>query len=137
VYAEPERPAVFIAGGIGITPFRAILVDLASRPRASDITLLYANAGPNIPFRGLFDDLAAKHPWLKIAYTLSHPDPSWRGAVGRIDERFISAHAPLAREPLFYVAGPTPMVEATAATLGTVGVAAASIKRDFFPGYAS
>src|SRR5215216_5157547 len=55
VYANPERPAVFIAGGIGITPFRSILVDLTSRPLASEITLLYANSTPDIPFRRVFD----------------------------------------------------------------------------------
>lgn len=137
VYADREGPAVFVAGGIGITPFRSILVDLASRPRAAEITLLYANRTPDIPFRRVFDDLATRQPALKVAYTVSQPDPEWRGSVGRIDEGFIREHAPLTRDPLFYVAGPKAMVEATAETLRTIGVAAASIKRDFFPGYDS
>jgi ferredoxin-NADP reductase len=137
VYTDRGMSAVFVAGGIGITPFRSILVDLATRPVEADITLLYANSTPDIPFRQLFDDLATKLPRLKIAYTISQPDPAWRGSVGRIDERFIREHAPLAREPLFYVAGPKGMVEATAETLGTIGVAADRIKRDFFPGYDS
>jgi ferredoxin-NADP reductase len=135
VYSDLETPAVFVAGGIGITPFRAILVDLACRHLASDVTLLYANSTPDIPFRRLFDDLARRQPGLEIAYTVSRPAPGWRGPVGRIDERFIREHAPLAREPLFYVAGPKAMVEATAETLRTIGVAAGRIKRDFFPGY--
>jgi ferredoxin-NADP reductase len=126
---------VFVAGGIGITPFRSMLVELASRPPAPDITLLYANSTPDLPFRQLFDELATRQPSLKIAYTVSQPDPGWRGSVGRIDERFIRQHAPLTRAPLFYVAGPKAMVEATAETLRTFGVAADSIKRDFFPGY--
>jgi glycine betaine catabolism B len=137
VYADRETPAVFVAGGIGITPFRSILVDLASRQLEPDITVLYANSTPNIPFRRVFDDLASKQPRLKIAYTVSQPDPDWRGPVGRIDERLIREHAPLARDPLFYIAGPKAMVEATAETLRTLGVAAGSIKRDFFPGYDS
>jgi glycine betaine catabolism B len=135
VYSDREMPAVFVAGGIGITPFRSILVDLASRPLAPDITLLYANSTPDIPFRRLFDDLASKPSQLKIAYTVSQPDPDWRGSVGRIDEGFIREHAPLTRDPLFYVAGPKGMVEATAETLRAIGVAADRIKRDFFPGY--
>ena len=137
VYSDREMPAVFVAGGIGITPFRSILVDLASRPLEADVTLLYANSTPDIPFRRLFDDLAAKQTRLKIAYTISQPDPDWRGPVGRIDERFIREHAPFARDPLFYVAGPKAMVAATAEALRTVGVAGDRIKRDFFPGYDS
>jgi glycine betaine catabolism B len=137
VYAGREMPAVFVAGGIGITPFRSILVDLASRALEPDITLLYANSTPDIPFRRLFDDLATRQPRLKIAYTISQPGPDWRGPVGRIDERFIKEHAPLARDPLFYVAGPKAMVAATVETLRAIGVAADRIKRDFFPGYDS
>jgi ferredoxin-NADP reductase len=137
VYSDHERPAVFVAGGIGITPFRSMLVDVASRQLDPDITLLYANSTPDIPFRHLFDDLAARQASLKVAYTVSQPDSDWRGSVGRIDERFIREHAPLARDPLFYVAGPKAMVEATVETLRSSGVAASSIKRDFFPGYAA
>ena len=137
VYADRETPAVFVAGGIGITPFRSILVDLASRALDPDITLLYANSTSAIPFRRLFNDLAAKQPRLTVAYTISQPDPDWRGPVGRIDEGFIGEHAPLARDPVFYVAGPEAMVESTTEALRTIGVADDRIKRDFFPGYAS
>jgi ferredoxin-NADP reductase len=135
VYADREMPAVFVAGGIGITPFRSILLDLASRQLAPNITLLYANSTPDIPFRRLFDDLASKQPALKIVYTVSQPDPDWRGPVGRIDERFITEHAPLGRRPCFYVSGPKAMVEATVETLRTIGVTADRVKQDFFPGY--
>lgn len=136
VYEDRETPAVFVAGGVGITPFRSILVDLASRRVASDITLLYANSTPDIPFRRLFGDLADRYPSLKVVYTVSRPDPNWGGAVGRIDEQFIRAHAPLAREPLFYVAGPEAMVQATAKTLRAIGVGDGRIRQDFFPGCA-
>jgi glycine betaine catabolism B len=135
VYADRETPAVFIAGGIGITPFRSILVDLASRPPAADFTLLYANRTSDIPFRRLFDDLAARRPDLKIVYAVSKPDPTWRGPVGRIDEQFIREHAPLTRDPLFFVAGPNTMVEATEQALRAIGVADGRITRDFFSGY--
>jgi ferredoxin-NADP reductase len=137
VYSEPDVPAVFLAGGIGITPFRSILMDLASRALQADVTLLYANDTTDIPFRKLFDDLAPKMPSLKIAYTVSHPEADWRGAVGRIDEPFIREHAPLSREPLFYVSGPKAMVTAMTETLQASGVTSGRIKQDFFPGYDS
>ena len=134
-YANREMPAVFVAGGIGITPLRSILLDLASRPYDADITLLYANRTPEIPFRRLFDDLADKQPRLTIVYTISQPDPEWRGSVGRMDEAFIREYVPLASMPAFYVSGPKAMVEATEGTLHTIGVADERIKQDYFPGY--
>lgn len=137
VYSDYEVPAVFVAGGIGITPFRSILVDLSSRQLEPDITLLYANNTPNIAFQQLFDQLSARHSHFKVIYTVSEPNADWRGSVGRIDEHFIGQHAPLARDPLFYVSGPKGMVDATAKTLGTIGVGADRIKQDFFPGYDS
>ena len=136
-YADREMPAVFVAGGIGITPFRSILADLASRPLQSDITLLYANNTPDIPFRQFFDDQAAEQPRLKIAYTIGQPNPEWHGSVGRIDEAFFREHAPLSSMPAFYVSGPKAMVEAMEVTLHTIGIADEKIKKDYFPGYDS
>jgi ferredoxin-NADP reductase len=135
VYAEPETPAVFIAGGIGITPFRSMLVDLASRASEPAVTLLYANTTSDIPFRHLLDELVTGHTKLKVIYTVSHPEADWRGLVGRVDEPFLREYVPLEREPNIYIAGPKAMVAATAEALRTIGVAASRIKQDFFPGY--
>jgi ferredoxin-NADP reductase len=129
--------AVFVAGGIGITPFRSILVDLSFRRLEPDITLLYANSTPDIAFQQLLDDLSAKQAHLKVIYTVSEPNPEWRGLVGRIDERFIRQHAPLSGGPVFYVSGPKGMVEATTNALEAIGVGADRTKQDFFPGYDS
>jgi ferredoxin-NADP reductase len=137
VYSDHERPAVFVAGGIGITPFRSILVDLSFRRLEPDITLLYANSTPDITFQQLLDDLSAKQAHLKVIYTVSEPNSEWRGLVGRIDERFIRQHAPLSGGPVFYVSGPKGMVEATTNALEAIGVGADRTKQDFFPGYDS
>lgn len=137
LFSNYETPAVFIAGGIGITPFRSILVDLAARRLDPDITLLYANSTPEIPFRQLFDDLSARQSRLKVIHTVSQPNHEWKGPVGRVDERFIREHVPDSDDALFYVSGPKPMVEAAAKTLTAMGVGAEKIKQDFFPGYDS
>jgi ferredoxin-NADP reductase len=137
VYPQQELPAVFIAGGIGITPFRSMLVDLANRQLDPDITLLYANSTPAIPFQRLFDDLAAKQPRLKVIYSVGQPNADWKGRVGRIDEELVQEHVPDPDKPLYYVSGPKPMVEATAKTLIDIGGRPDRIKQDFFPGYES
>src|SRR4051812_26149858 len=56
---EPDGRYLLIAGGIGITPFRAILADLAHRRRALEGRLLYANRNDEIVFRDELDGLAA------------------------------------------------------------------------------
>ncbi len=137
VYTQHEVPAVFIAGGIGITPFRSILVDLAARHLDPDITLLYANSTPDIAFQPLFEDLAARQAHFTVVCTVSQPTPGWKGPVGRIDAGFIRQHVPALGQTLFYVSGPKPMVEATAKTLGSIGIRPECIKQDFFPGYDS
>ncbi len=137
VYTHPEMPAVFIAGGIGVTPFRSMLVDLAARRLDPEVTLLYANTTPEIPFRPLLDELAAKQSQLKVIYTVSQPNADWQGPVGRIDEGFIREHVPNPDQPLFYVSGPKPLVEAMGKTLTAIGVRRDRIKQDFFPGYDS
>jgi ferredoxin-NADP reductase len=137
VYTQHEVPAVFIAGGIGITPFRSILVDLDARHLDPDITLLYANNTPDIAFQPLFDDLAARQAHFTVVCTVSQPTPDWKGPVGRIDAGFIRQHVTALDRTLFYVSGPKPMVEATAKTLGSIGIRRECIKQDFFPGYDS
>lgn len=134
VLTDDDRPKVLIAGGIGVTPFRSMLVELANRRLDLDITLLYANSTPDIAFRRLFDDLSARQCHLKVVYTVSQPDPGWAGPVGRIDEPFIEEHTCVA-EAFFYVSGPKPMVDGMAKTLAAMGVAAGRLKQDFFPGY--
>ena len=108
VYPQHERPAVFIAGGIGITPFRSMLVDLASRQLDPDITLLYANSTPAIPFQRLFDDLAAKRSRLKVIYSVGQPNAAWKGRVGRIDEALIREHVPAPTSRCFTSRGQNP-----------------------------
>src|SRR5919204_5812790 len=55
---EPNGRYLLVAGGIGITPFRAILADLARRDRPPPGKLLYANRNDEIVFRGELDRLA-------------------------------------------------------------------------------
>jgi ferredoxin-NADP reductase len=114
-----------------------MLVDLANRQVDPDITLLYANSTPAIPFQRLFDDLAAQQSRLKVIYSVSQPNVNWQGRVGRVDEKLIREYVPDPDKPLFYVSGPKPMVEAMAKTLIDIGSRPERIKQDFFPGYES
>lgn len=135
VYASEEPRVVFIAGGIGITPFRSMLVELATLPVTAEIMLLYANRTPDIAFKPLLDALAHTHPRLSVVYIVNDPTADWRGAVGRIDASFIAQHVTDATHPLYYVSGPQLMVKAMGQALADLGVQRNRIKRESFPGY--
>jgi ferredoxin-NADP reductase len=137
VYPPDHPPALFIAGGIGITPFRSILVDLATRLEDPDVVLLYANRTADIPFRAHLDDLAATRPGLNVHYTVTRPSSGWHGQLGRIDRAFIESTVPDLGRRIAYVSGPRPMVEAIVSALTELGADLTRIKQEVFPGYES
>jgi ferredoxin-NADP reductase len=137
VYGEPGTPIVLIAGGIGITPFRSILAELAARHVHATTTLLYSNASPDIAFRDFFSTLTPDWPQLHLVYTVTRPDATWLGPIGRIDGEFIQQHVPDPTRCQYFVCGPTALVDAIRATLGEIGVEAGRIKHEGFPGYES
>jgi ferredoxin-NADP reductase len=117
---------VFIAGGIGITPFRAILLDLDRNRKPLNVQLLYANRDNDFPYRKELEALKKRHPEFRIDYVVS-PD--------RIDEKSIPQLVADMDNPAFYVSGPEPMVESLDRALKKLGVPKRRIKNDFFPGY--
>ncbi len=126
VVEDPNLNYVFIAGGIGITPFRSIVKDLDHRGLPINITLLYANRNSEIIFKEELEEIAAKNPNFKIHYFI---EPE------RIDEAAIRSVVADLSVPIFYVSGPEPMVEAFEKVLFEMGVLDEHIKRDYFPGY--
>jgi ferredoxin-NADP reductase len=135
VYTDLATPAVFIAGGIGITPFRSMLAELARRGARPATTLLYSSSSPNIPFRAFFDAMTPAWPELGLAYTVTRPTSGWGGPIGRIDASFIGRHVRDLAQARFFVCGPSGFIDGVAGTLEQLGVAAARIKREGFPGY--
>lgn len=126
VMDDPGRESVFIAGGIGITPFRAILVDLDKRGVDINATLLYSNPDVDIIFKRQLDGLAQKHPRLRIRYFVS-PD--------HLDADVLESVVAASPEAMFFVSGPQKMVDALGQTLTALGVPTERLKQDWFPGY--
>lgn len=126
VVPDSNKRLVFIAGGIGVTPYRAILLGLDRDRAPMNVDLLYANRDEDFPFKDELQELEAKNPLLRISY--------YAGA-NRLDEQSIrSAVADLAK-PVFYVSGPAPMVEAFDKLLKGMSIPESRIKTDDFPGY--
>jgi glycine betaine catabolism B len=121
--ADPAKKLVFIAGGIGITPFRSMAKYLIDKEESRDIVLLYAaNTKEEFAFEDVFSQ--AKNRGLRPVYI-----------PGKIYEHTFKEHVPDWQERLFYVSGPQPMVQAMQKTLSALGVKRTRIKHDYFPGY--
>ncbi len=124
---DPEGKKIcFIAGGIGVTPFRSILLQLDHDQKPFDITLLYANRNDEIIFKEEFDQLAAKNSGLKINYVIN---------PNKIEDAEIQAAVSDFAATVFYISGPEPMVKGIAETLVKLGAVEEHIKTDYFPGY--
>ncbi len=127
IVSDPGQKFVFISGGIGITPYRSILLDLDHRNLPINAMLLYANSDENFVFKDELEILATKHPSFRIEYFVSPK---------HIEKEDIDkAQQSLGVQPLIYVSGPEPMVEAFEKTLRSMKIPEERIKLDFFPGY--
>jgi ferredoxin-NADP reductase len=135
---DPRTKLVFIAGGIGITPFRSMVKYLSDQREKRNIVLLYSNrSAEEISYREVFDE-AAKTIGLRTVYAITgtgqtFPSDAYRG---RIDEKLIAKIVPDRSERMFYISGTHAMVSAMEKLLKDMGIQGDHIKTDFFPGFA-
>lgn len=67
--SNSDKPLIFVAGGIGITPFRSILRDMAAKGSLNNVQLLYGNRSEqNVPFKAELETLAADNPGFKVQF---------------------------------------------------------------------
>lgn len=126
VWQNSDRPIVFIAGGIGVTPFHSILLERQHIELPLNATLIYANRDSQIVFKDQLDALAKSHPEFKVKYIIGEPltaDLLIKTMPGLID-------------CLVYLSGAEPMVEAIGDELrAKYHLVDEQFKQDFFPGY--
>ncbi len=116
------EPVVLVAGGIGITPFRSILVSRQAEGKRLNATLLYFNRDEDVAFKAELEALREKHSDLHLEVIIGED----------VSAQSILKHAPQAAKQLVYISGAEPMVEKVGADLSKLGV---RIKQDCFPGY--
>ncbi len=133
-----DTKLVFIAGGIGVTPFRSMIKHLIDAGEKRDIVLLYSNkTKSDIAYKDIFD-LAKEKIGLKVIYAITDEkllldNPTY--LQGFINKDFIVKQIPDYAKRKFYVSGPPGMVDAFNATLSSLGIRRSHIKTDFFPGF--
>jgi ferredoxin-NADP reductase/Na+-translocating ferredoxin:NAD+ oxidoreductase RnfD subunit len=131
-----KQKLAFIAGGIGITPFRSMIKDLIDRGEKRNAILFYSNRNADeIAYRDVLDDARGKIGMRTIYITTGGGASNVNGS-NRLTADTIKKEIPDYRERMFYLSGTHTMTNAFEKTLREMDVPRANIKTDFFPGFA-
>jgi ferredoxin-NADP reductase/Na+-translocating ferredoxin:NAD+ oxidoreductase RnfD subunit len=135
---DPQKKLIFIAGGIGVTPFRSMVKYLGDKGEKRDATLFYSCMTPDdFAYMSLFKE-AESTVGLKTVYLISDkskPYPDFKGYNGYLTPEIIKREVPNYEECMFYLSGPNSMVIAYKKLLKELGIKAANVKSDYFPGF--
>lgn len=137
-FLQEENPShVFLAGGIGMTPFMSMIEYAAAKNLQNSITLF---ASFSVPEEIIYFDQLAQisnaHQNINVVYTITRPEnTSWNGETGRISKELVSKNVSDVKAPLYYIVGPPPMVDATVAMVGEMGIPEEKIFQEHFSGY--
>jgi ferredoxin-NADP reductase len=139
LHPDAARPAVLLAGGIGITPFRSILVHAARAGLPHRLFLFYANRRPeDAAFLDELRMLAAENARCTVIGTMTAMETSarsWRGETGHLTPAMLARFLPGDARPIYYVAGPPAMVAGVQVMLASVGVPRGDVRAERFTGY--
>jgi ferredoxin-NADP reductase len=139
LHNDVKRTAVFLAGGIGITPFRSIVFRAAKEKLPHRIVLFYSNRRPeDAPFLADLQALEKENPNYKLVASMTEMAKSqqpWHGEVGLIDKKMLSKYLKEAVSPIYYLAGPPEMVKGLHTTINAAGVDDDDIRTEEFDGY--
>ena len=133
------RPAIFLAGGIGITPFLS-MVQLADRDRLSQkLYLFYSNRRPeDAAFLDTLRALETTNPNFRLICTMtemSKTKKEGKGETALIGKEMLCRHLANLQGPIYYIAGPPTLVTAMREMLLSAGVEESDIRTDEFVGY--
>lgn len=135
--SDKKRKLVFIAGGIGVTPFVSMIQYLLDTKDTRPVVLLYSNKTvAEIAYKDIFDR-AARELNIKTVYAVSNEKSTLPNTYnGFINGALIAREIPDYKDCTFYISGPRGMVVAFKKTLGGMKVPFWRIKTDYFPGFA-
>ncbi len=136
LHKNVAKPAVFLAGGIGITPFLSILRQADHERMRRNLFLFYSNRRPeDAPFLETLNGLEKTSPNYRFIGTMtemSRSQKSWDGETGLINKPMLLRHLESVQGP---IAGPPPMVAGMRAMLVDAGVDEDDIRTEEFAGY--
>lgn len=137
LHKTESTPAVFIIGGIGVTPVRSMIAQATHDKTSHKITLIHSNKTPaDAPFTKDFEKLAEENPNFTFIPAFSDDAPeNFEGEKGRVDADMIKRHVKDTNAPIYYLSGPEGMVKAMRSLLVEMDVNEDNIKTEEFAGY--
>ncbi len=137
---DKQEKLVFIAGGIGITPFRSMMKYLTDKNEKRDVFLLYsARTKDDLAYVDIFEQ-ARKKVGAKVYYALTGKNSKVKSPYiinGRINDRVIKNLIPDYKTRTYYISGTESMVKTITEQLASLGIYSHQIKFDYFSGYSS
>ncbi|HEX5236366.1 MAG TPA: FAD-dependent oxidoreductase [Silvibacterium sp.] len=139
LHEDTAVPAVFLTGGIGVTPFRSIVLQWAHDRLEHSVFLFYSNRRPeDAAFMDEMQAIAKQRAKFTFVPTMTEMDKSkmpWSGAQGYIDEPMLRKSIADLNRPIYYLSGPPKMVEAMQKLLKGSGVNQDRVRTETFDGY--
>lgn len=132
-------PAVFLTGGIGITPVRSILLQATHDIAPHKIYVFYSNKTPkNAAFLNDFQNIQEKNKNVTFVPSMTDMPGSnqeWTGETGFFTKEILQKYIPDLNTPIYYLSGPKNMVGAVRKTLNEAGIDDDNIRTEEFSGY--
>ena len=129
------KNAVFLIGGVGVSPIMSMLRFIDEKNQTPILTLVYGNRMQHsIPFKEELDVLKLKIPNFKVIHVLSDlkPEDSWNGYKGFITEEILNKEVNFEEKPIFFLCGPPIFVEKMSVLLKSFDVKEDTIKTELF-----
>jgi ferredoxin-NADP reductase len=147
LHEDYSKPAVFLSGGIGVTPFRSMIKYATDKQLPVKIVMFDSNRNEqNILYKNEFNQWVNTNKNLKIVFAITDEDgekqsstsTSWTGELGRIGKEMLTKHlsSDEVNRAIFYVCGPPAMLKAMKSILeDELEIIKERIKVEEFTGY--
>jgi len=137
LHRDITRPAVFLAGGIGITPIRSILQQAKQERLPHKLYLFYSNReADDAAFIEELQIMAVRNPNFTLIPTVTgHKTMAWPYEKGHINREMLTRYLLGINGPIYYIAGPSGMVTAMTELLASSGVSEDDMRTEEFGDY--
>jgi ferredoxin-NADP reductase len=133
-----KMPAVFLSGGVGITPLRSIILQATHDKTAHKIFLFYANKTPkDAAYLDELTETQKANTNFKLIASMTDKDGSkdWKGETGFFTKEMMQKYIGDLSLPIYYISGPPSMVKSMRKTLSEAGIDDDNIRTEEFTGY--
>ena len=125
IWHDSHLPIIFIAGGIGVTPFYSILKQRFHNNLPLKVTLIYVNRTADIPFKKDLDQWAVNDSTFIVDYEVGL----------HLSAEYLITKCPNLNSSIVYLSGPEPMVETIGDQFQKNGLSKSQLKQDYFSNY--